>query len=121
LGGLHGKHAVQRGIWVSSSESESNDEEESDDNTQPVTSSWKVYHDIKFPYSVTQQEFTLPQSAWPKTELEYLQLIFSDDVFGEIVTATNMYAAEKIQNVTMAYLFVAQNSIPGIALTELTI
>jgi hypothetical protein len=50
---------------ISSSDSESNDEEESDDNTQPVTSSWKVYHDgdgdlIKFPYFVTQQGFTLP-------------------------------------------------------------
>jgi hypothetical protein len=90
---------------ISSSESESNDEEESDDNMQPVTSSWKVYHDghgdlIKFPYSVTQQGFTLPQSAWPKTELEYFQLFFSDDLIGKIVTATNMYAEEKIQTVT---------------------
>ena len=84
-----------------SSESESSDEDESDDNTQLVTSSWKVYRDgdcdlIKFPYSVTQQGFTLPQSAWPKTELEYFQLFFSDDLIGEIVTAINMYAAEKI-------------------------
>ena len=43
---------------ISSSESESSDEEESDDNMQPVTRSWKVYHDgdcalIKFLYSVT--------------------------------------------------------------------
>jgi hypothetical protein len=80
--------------------SESSDEEESDDNTQPVTSSWKVYRDgdcdlIKFLYSVTQQGFTLPQSAWPKTELEFFQLFFSDDDVGEIVTPTNMYAAEK--------------------------
>ena len=90
---------------ISSSESESSDEEESDNNTQPVTRSWKVYRDgdcdlIKFPYSVTQQGFTLPQSAGPKTELEYIQLFFSDDLIGEIVTATNMYAAEKIQKVT---------------------
>jgi hypothetical protein len=90
---------------ISSCESESNDEEESDDNTQPVTSSWKVYRDgdcdlIKFPYSVTQQGFTLPQSARPKTELVYFQLFFSDDLIGEIVTVTNMYAAEKMQKVT---------------------
>ena len=90
---------------ISSSESESSDEEESDDNTQPVTSSWKVYRDsdcdlIKFPYSVTQQGFTLPQSARPKTEHEYFQLFFSDDLTGKIVTATNMYAAEYIQKVT---------------------
>ena len=90
---------------ISSSESESSDEEESDDNMQPVTSSWKVYRDgdcglIKFPYSVTQQGFTLPQSAWPKTELEYFQLFFSDDLIGKIVTATNVYAAGKIQTVT---------------------
>ena len=90
---------------VSSSESESGDDEESDDDTQPVTWSWKVYRDgdcdlIKFPYSVTQQGFTLPQSARPKTELEYFQLFFSDDLIGEIVTATNMYPAEKIQKVT---------------------
>jgi len=90
---------------ISSSESESSDEEESDDNTQPVTSSWKVYRDgdcdlIKFPYSVTQQGFTLPQNARPKTELEYFQLFFSDDLIGKIVTATNMYAAENIQKVT---------------------
>ena len=89
---------------VSSSESESGDEE-SDDNTQPVTRSWTVYLDgdcdlIKFPYSVTQQGFTLPQSAWPKTELEYFQLFFSDDLIVRIVTATNIYAAEKIQKVT---------------------
>jgi len=72
---------------ISSSESESSDEEESDDNMQPVTSSWKVYRDgdcdlIKFPYSVTQEGFTLPQSARPKTELEYFQLFFSDDLIG---------------------------------------
>jgi len=90
---------------ISSSESESSDEEESDDNTQPVTSSWKVYRDgdcglIKFPYSVTQQGFTLPQSARPKTELQYFQLFSSDDLTGKIVTATNMYAAEKIEKVT---------------------
>jgi hypothetical protein len=30
---------------ISSDKSESSDEEESDNNTQPVTSSWKVYHD----------------------------------------------------------------------------
>jgi hypothetical protein len=64
---------------ISSSESESSDEVASDDNMQPVTSSWKVYRDgdcdlIKFPYSVTQQGFTLPQSVRPKTELEYFQL-----------------------------------------------
>ena len=79
---------------ISSGESESSDEEESDNNTQPVTSSWKVHRDgdcdlIKFPYSATQQGFTLPQSARPKTELEYFQLFFSDDLIGEIVTATN--------------------------------
>jgi hypothetical protein len=54
----------------------SNDEE-SDDNTQLVTSSWNVDDDgdlIKFLYSVTQQGFTLPESAWPKTELDYFQL-----------------------------------------------
>jgi hypothetical protein len=90
---------------ISSSEYESSDEEESDDNKQPVTSSWKVYHDgdcdlIKFPYSVTQQGFTLPQSPRPKTELEYFQLFFSDDLIGKTVTATNMYAAENIQKVT---------------------
>ena len=90
---------------VSSSESESGDEEESDDNMQPVTRSWKVYRDgdcdlIKLPYSFTQQGFTLPQSAQPETELEYFQLFFSDDRIGEIVTATNVYAAEKIQKVT---------------------
>jgi len=90
---------------ISSSGSESSDDEEGDDNTQPVTSSWKVYRDgdcglIKFPYSVTQQGFTLPQSAWPKTELEYFQLFFSDDLIGKIVTATNVYAAGKIQTVT---------------------
>jgi hypothetical protein len=76
---------------ISSSESESRDEEESDDNTQLVTSSWKVYCDgacdlIRFPYSVTQQGFTIPQSARPKTELEYFQLFFSDDLIGKIVT-----------------------------------
>jgi hypothetical protein len=64
---------------MSSSASESSDEEESDDNMQPVTSSWKVDRDgdcglIKFLYSVTQQGFTLPQSARPKTELQYFQL-----------------------------------------------
>jgi hypothetical protein len=64
---------------ISFSESESSDEEESDNNTQPVTSSWKVYRDgdcnlIKFPYTVTQQGFTLPQSAQSKTELEYFQI-----------------------------------------------
>ena len=80
---------------ISSSESESSDEEESDINTQPVTRSWKVYRDgdcdlIKFPYSVTQQGFTLPQSARPKTELECFQLFFTDDLIGEIVAATNM-------------------------------
>jgi hypothetical protein len=51
---------------ISSSESESNDGEESDDNTQPVTSSWKVYCDgdlITFLYFVTQQGFTLPQHS----------------------------------------------------------
>ena len=90
---------------ISSSESESSDEEESDDNRQPVTSSCKVYRDgdcdlIKFPYSVTQQGFTLPQSARPKTELEYFQLFFSDNLIGEVVTATNMYAAKKIQKMT---------------------
>jgi hypothetical protein len=49
-----------------------------------------------------QQGFTLPQSARPKTELEYFHLFFSDDLIGEIVTATNMYvyAAEKIHKVT---------------------
>jgi len=90
---------------ISSSESESSDEEESNDNKQLVTSSWKVYRDgdcdlIKFPYSVTQQVFTLPQSARPKTELENFQLFFSDDLIGEIVIATNMYAVENIQKVT---------------------
>jgi hypothetical protein len=50
---------------------------------------------MKFPYSVTQQRFTLPNSAQPNTELEYFQLFFSDDVIGEIVTTTNMYAVEK--------------------------
>jgi hypothetical protein len=75
---------------ISSSESECSDEEECDDNTQPVTSSWKVYcHGdcdlIKFPYSVTQRGFTLPQNARPKTELEYFQLFFSDDLIGEIL------------------------------------
>jgi hypothetical protein len=86
---------------INSSEYESSDEEESDDNKQPVTSSWKVYCDlIKFPYSVTQQGFTHPQSARPKTELESFQLFFSDDLTGEIVTVTNMYAAENIQKVT---------------------
>jgi hypothetical protein len=89
----------------SSSESECSDEEECDDRTQPVTSSWKVYRDgdcdlIKFPFSVTQQGFTLPQSARPKTDLEYFQLLFTDDLIGEIVTATNMYAAEKIQKLS---------------------
>jgi hypothetical protein len=89
---------------ISSSESESS-AEESDDNTQHVTRSWKVYRDgdcdlIKFPYSLTQQGFILPHSARPKTELEYFQIFFSDDLIGEIVTATNMYAAEKIQKVT---------------------
>ena len=58
---------------ISSSESESS-EEENDDNMQSVTRSWKVYRDgdcylIKFPYSVTQQGLTLPQSARPKIEL----------------------------------------------------
>ena len=58
---------------ISSSESESS-EEENDNNTQPVTRSWMVYRDgdcdlLKFPYSVTQQGLTLPQSAPPKTEL----------------------------------------------------
>jgi hypothetical protein len=72
---------------ISCSESES-----SDDNTQPVTSSWKVYRHgdrdvIKFPYSVTQQGFTLPQGARPKTELEYFQPFFSDDHISKIVTA----------------------------------
>jgi len=84
---------------ISSSEFESSDEEESDDNTHPVTRSWKVYRDgdcdlIKFPYSVTQQGFALPQSARPKTELEYLQLLFSD-LIGEIVTATNTCMQQK--------------------------
>jgi hypothetical protein len=46
---------------ISSSESESTDEEESDDNMQLVTSSWKVYCDgdcdlIKFLYSVTDRD-----------------------------------------------------------------
>ena len=90
---------------ISSSESEYIDDEESDDNTQPVTSCWKVYCDgdcglTKFLYSVTQQGFTLPQSARPKTELEYFQLFFSDDLIGKIVTATNMYTVEKMQEVT---------------------
>jgi len=72
---------------------------------QPVTNSWKIYRDcdcdlIKFPYSVTQQGFALLQSAWPKTELEYFQLFFSDNLLREIVTMTNMYAAEKIQKMT---------------------
>jgi hypothetical protein len=36
---------------ISSSESEPSDEEECDDNTQPVTSSWKVYrHYLLFNY-----------------------------------------------------------------------
>jgi hypothetical protein len=85
---------------ISSKESESNDVEERDDNKQPVTSSWEVYSErdlIKLLYSVTQQGFTLPHSIGPKTELEYFKLFFSDDVIGEIVTATNIYAAEKIQ------------------------
>jgi hypothetical protein len=83
---------------VSFSESESNDEKESDNNMQPVTSSWKVYRDgdlIKFLYSVTQQGFTLPQSAQPKTELEYFQHFFSDDLNGEIVTATTCMQGKK--------------------------
>jgi hypothetical protein len=46
---------------------------------------------------VKQPGFTLPQSARPKTELEYFQLFFSDDLIGEIVTTINMYAAENIQ------------------------
>jgi hypothetical protein len=84
---------------ISTSESESSDGEESDDNMQPVSNSWKVYRDgdydfIEFPYSVTQQGFTLPQSAGPKTELKYFQLFFSYDLIGKFVTATNMYAAE---------------------------
>jgi hypothetical protein len=50
---------------ISCSESESSDEEESDDNMQPVTSSWKVYCNgdcglIKFLHSATQQGFILP-------------------------------------------------------------
>jgi len=74
----------------SSNKSASSDEEESDNNAQPVTRSWKVYRDgdcdlIKFLYSVTQQGFTLPHSAELKTELEYFQLFFSDDLIGEIV------------------------------------
>jgi len=89
---------------ISSSESESSGEE-SDDNTQHVTRSWKVYRDgdcdlMKFPYSVTQQGFILRHSARPKTELEYFQLFFSDDLIGKIVTTTDMYAVEKIQMVT---------------------
>jgi hypothetical protein len=81
---------------ISSSESKSNDEE-SDGNTQLVTSSLKVDRDgdlIKFPYSVTQQGFTLPQIARPKTELNYFQLFFSD-LFGKIVTATNIMQWKK--------------------------
>jgi hypothetical protein len=82
---------------ISSSESESSDEKESDDNMQPVTSSWKVYHEGDcMGYSVTQQGFTLPQSAQPKTELVYFQLFSSDDLIGKIVTTTNMYEVENI-------------------------
>jgi hypothetical protein len=84
---------------ISSRESESNDDEEKDDNKQPVTSSWKGFGEgdlIKFLYSVTQQGFTRPQSTGPKTELEYFELFSSDDDMGEIVTTTNMCAAEKI-------------------------
>jgi hypothetical protein len=76
---------------ISSSELESNDEEESDDNTQPVTSRWKVYRDC---------DGDLIKFLGQKTELEYFQLFFSHDLIGEIVTATNMYAAEEIQKVT---------------------
>jgi hypothetical protein len=57
---------------INFSESESNDEEESSDNMQPVTRSWKIYRDGDLPeflYSVTQQGFTLPQGARPKLNL----------------------------------------------------
>ena len=108
---------------ISSSESESSDEE-SDDNTQHVTRSWKVYRDgdcdlIKFPYSVTQQGFTLPHSVRPKTELEYFQLFFSDDLIGEIVTATNIYVAEKVQKVTPLIKYSVWHSWKDVSLEEM--
>jgi hypothetical protein len=68
MAGMKGLSDDDTARWIfedSEVEGEFNDEEESDDNTQPVTSSWKVYRDgdcdlIEFLYSVTQQGFTLP-------------------------------------------------------------
>jgi hypothetical protein len=53
----------------------------------PVNLNVGMKRNVTFPFSVTQQGFPRPQSARPKTELEYFQLFFSDDLSGEIVTA----------------------------------
>jgi hypothetical protein len=51
---------------------------------------------VNFSYTLRQQDFLLPQIARPKTELEYFQLFFTDNLLNENVSAMIPDAAEKI-------------------------
>jgi len=85
---------------ISSSEYESSDEEESDNNKQPVTSSCKVYRDGDCTL-LHNRDSPLLKVLSQKLHLNiHFQLFFSDDLIGETVPATNTYAAENIQKVT---------------------
>lgn len=61
------------------------DESEGEDDVQPATGDWHQYSasdgDLtRFPYNVKQWGFLLSQSASSKSELEYFQLFFIDDL-----------------------------------------
>jgi hypothetical protein len=61
----------------------------------------------------------LPQSAWPKLELEYFHLFFTYDLLNEIVFAAIQYIAEKIQKATPPPKFSVWHAWLDVTLEEL--
>lgn len=74
---------------------------ESDDDAPLSTRIWKTYKKDdpelkKFEFTVSRPGFQLAPEERPLDILGYFQLFFTDELFNEIVAATNAYANEKI-------------------------
>ena len=76
---------VKNDFSYSEEDTTNKDESEGEDDVQPATGDWHQYSasdgDLtRFPYNVKQWGFLLSQSASSKSELEYFQLFFIDDL-----------------------------------------
>lgn len=80
----------------------SDNESEGEDDVYPTAGDWWPYSEYVgdlegFSYTLRQQGFLLPQTARPKTEVEYFQLFLTDNLSNENVSAIIPHADDKIQ------------------------